>query len=307
MSAAARPELEVAVGGGGGLGGGVGGVTAEVTEAAVAVKKVDISTSKPRFEVFKKIFMPWKWKKKTKSAKFTAISQQLERKMSVRISKSQLVEMGLIPPSYSDFVSSTEPFPQSGDNPCHEEMSWVEGVGVVPPPAMFSPTLTESGLCSPGSDHSWGAGLDLSLSPGSVLGKTEELNISLSSGSMLSSSPPGLTQASPLSPASVVTAVMRGQQADPVAGQECKQGDEVPPSPARRESVMSETGEEVDGTVQQVGGVTAGQLGREEWEQRRERISSALERRLSTRPTAEELQARGVLPDKAALINTDDE
>ena len=275
--------------------------------SAVAVKKVDISTSKPRFEVFKKIFMPWKWKKKNKSAKFTAISQQLERKMSVRISKSQLVEMGLIPPSYSDFVSSTEPFPQSGDNPCHEEMSWVEGVGVVPPPAMFSPTLTESGLCSPGSDHSWGAGLDLSLSPGSVLGTKEILNISLSSGSMLSSSLPDSTQPSPASLASVVPAVMWGQQADSVAGQESKEEDKVDPSPARRESVLSETGEEVVGTVQQLGGVAAGQLGREEWEQRRERISSALERRLSTRPTPEELQARGVLPEQAAQTNIDDE
>ena len=54
---------------------------------------------KSKMNIFKKIFMPWKWKSKKKSNKFTATSTVLERKISVRISRQQLQARGIIPPT----------------------------------------------------------------------------------------------------------------------------------------------------------------------------------------------------------------
>merc|ERR1719315_122425 len=111
--------------------------------------------------------MPWKWKKKKKSEKFKAISKTLERKISVRISKEQLVEMGLYHPVKDDAVKAPVGEEVHEDNPCFDgaddslggdefptfisrscdsenefsplplsEASWVSDVGVIPPPAM---------------------------------------------------------------------------------------------------------------------------------------------------------------------------
>eukprot|EP00092_Neocalanus_flemingeri_P089717 GFUD01113554.1.p1 GENE.GFUD01113554.1~~GFUD01113554.1.p1 ORF type:complete len:501 (-),score=122.41 GFUD01113554.1:50-1552(-) len=151
---------------------------------------------KPVFHMLKKIFMPWKWKRKKKSEKFKAISKTLERKISVRISKDKLIEMGLIPstgpdqmpipteasceenPCYDGRADSTEEeFPTFTDgklddsenkfSPAHvSETSWVSDVGVIPPPAMFSPPtpvpVSAVGLRSQMSVSSAGEGLDLS-------------------------------------------------------------------------------------------------------------------------------------------------
>jgi len=146
---------------------------------------------KPKFHLLKKIFMPWKWKKKKKSEKFNAISKTLERKISVRISKDQLVEMGLIPSTELDQIPVPTEAPQEnrcydgedaaqvkvpGENPDEVdacvppkavETSWVCEVGVVPPPEMFSPPVpmveVESASLRPQmSLSSAGDGLDLS-------------------------------------------------------------------------------------------------------------------------------------------------
>jgi len=149
---------------------------------------------KPKFHMLKKLFMPWKWKKKKKSEKFKAISKTLERKMSVRISKDQLMEMGIFPPT-SPYQMTNPNEASSEDNPCYDgredtteeefptftdgklddsenefapvlvgETSWVSEVGVIPPPAMFSPPVpgSDTGLRPQVSVTSIGEGLDLS-------------------------------------------------------------------------------------------------------------------------------------------------
>jgi len=165
-------------------------VTSE-TSAEVAMSDQGSVSSKHKFP-WKKIFMPWKWKRKKKSEKFKAISKTLERKISVRISKDQLVEMGLYQPVVEDALMS----PVTGndtqeDNPCYDggedsfggdefptyiskndsehefspvppsEASWVSDVGVIPPPPMFSPHVTVIKE-SRHSVTSAGEGLDLS-------------------------------------------------------------------------------------------------------------------------------------------------
>merc|ERR1719427_2619649 len=64
--------------------------------------------------------MPWKWKKKKKSDKFKAISKTLERKISVRISKDQLVEVGLYHPVTEDAVISPMAGGANEDNLCYD-------------------------------------------------------------------------------------------------------------------------------------------------------------------------------------------
>ncbi|XP_020901081.1 phosphatase and actin regulator 1 isoform X2 [Exaiptasia diaphana] len=46
---------------------------------------------------FGKLFRPWKWRKRKKSERFIATSQNLERQLSVRAKREELVEKGIIP------------------------------------------------------------------------------------------------------------------------------------------------------------------------------------------------------------------
>jgi len=163
------------------------------TSAEIAMSDQGSVSSKQRFP-WKKIFMPWKWKKKKKSDKFKAISKTLERKISVRISKDQLVEMGLYHPVTEDAVISPMVGGAHEDNLCYDgdggeesiggdeyptfiskndsehefspvapgEASWVSVIGVIPPPPMFSPRTSEQARESRHSVTSAGEGLDLS-------------------------------------------------------------------------------------------------------------------------------------------------
>ena len=90
----------------------------EATETAnaTAVKKKNI---------FKKIFQPWKWKTKKKSKLKTKVAI-FERKISVRVSQRGK-RQGL------EVVGEVE-----GRGPGCGETSWVEEVGVLPPPSQFA-------------------------------------------------------------------------------------------------------------------------------------------------------------------------
>ena len=81
----------------------VGHNTTDVDEAAEVVTEASLreaSTTKVKSKrnIFKKIFMPWKWKTKKKSEKFKSTSVVMERKISVRISRAALLERGILPP-----------------------------------------------------------------------------------------------------------------------------------------------------------------------------------------------------------------
>jgi len=53
---------------------------------------------KSRLHAFGRLFKPWKWKRKKKSEKFEAASKSLERKISVRTSKEELIQRGILLP-----------------------------------------------------------------------------------------------------------------------------------------------------------------------------------------------------------------
>ncbi|XP_073983688.1 phosphatase and actin regulator 2 isoform X5 [Rhodnius prolixus] len=51
---------------------------------------------KSKFSAFGRLFKPWKWKRKKKSEKFEAASRSLERKISVRAPRDELVQKGIL-------------------------------------------------------------------------------------------------------------------------------------------------------------------------------------------------------------------
>ena len=307
-------------------------------------------TMKPKFHYLKKLFMPWKWKKKKKSEKFRAISNVLERKMSTRISKDQLIEMGLIPPSYQGQDSSRR------DNPCFDERgdtsllesaslftnninnesynerevdrSWVSEVGVIPPPEMFSPRSSlDTKLTSLVSVMAVGEGLDLSdpnlgdkllhfpihdcdvnENPVDVEGLNHEHCDKEIKSTKLSKTP---------RLASVVKLAMDQHDNKVVLEVNKPAGDKnviVNDGPNIKEdehggdddlstnSDMKRKNPHNDGTPttrpalkDKPTNINSPKT-LEEWRERREKIGRNLERRLSTRPSAEEMRERNLIP-----------
>ncbi|XP_069703922.1 phosphatase and actin regulator 2 isoform X12 [Periplaneta americana] len=64
---------------------------------------------KSKFSALGRLFKPWKWKRKKKSDKFEAASRSLERKISVRANRDELVQKGILMPE-----SPTSPLPEPG-------------------------------------------------------------------------------------------------------------------------------------------------------------------------------------------------
>ena len=250
--------------------------------------------------------------------------------MSTRMSQDQLKEMGLIPPSHSGGQDSS--ILQSTENPCYDEAepdnstvaeeeqldaSWVTQVGVIPPPAMFSPPHQSS--ASLVSVMKVGAGLDLSdpslsekiggLSPGEKdnpdHGDREEpevieaINPQLSLARGDTPRLPGVERAGARTdqPNRLVLQVnspqlgggeetSRETVASTVASLKRKLSSQCPdisPLPARP-------------PLKEKPAKVCCQTSQEEWRERREKIGRSLERRLSTRPSAEELRDRNLIP-----------
>ncbi|XP_055602997.1 phosphatase and actin regulator 4 isoform X2 [Uranotaenia lowii] len=63
---------------------------------------------KSKFSAFGRFFKPWKWRRKKKSEKFESTSKSLERKISVRANREELVQKGiLLPESPTSALSIT--------------------------------------------------------------------------------------------------------------------------------------------------------------------------------------------------------
>ncbi|XP_068179983.1 phosphatase and actin regulator 4B isoform X2 [Antennarius striatus] len=72
---------------------------------------------KGKFSTLGKIFKPWKWRKKKSSDKFTETSEELERKMSTRRTRQELIEQGVLkedPDNDSDAQNLKEPCVKNG-------------------------------------------------------------------------------------------------------------------------------------------------------------------------------------------------
>ncbi|XP_026329963.1 phosphatase and actin regulator 4 isoform X2 [Hyposmocoma kahamanoa] len=65
---------------------------------------------KSKFSAFGRLFKPWKWKRKKKSEKFEAASRTLERKISVRANRDELVQKGILLPE-----SPVTPVPEGNE------------------------------------------------------------------------------------------------------------------------------------------------------------------------------------------------
>ncbi|XP_032514017.2 phosphatase and actin regulator 1 isoform X4 [Danaus plexippus] len=74
--------------------------------------------TKSKFSAFGRLFKPWKWKRKKKSEKFEAASRTLERKISVRANREELVQKGILMPE-----SPVTPVPEANEDvsPGYEE------------------------------------------------------------------------------------------------------------------------------------------------------------------------------------------
>ncbi|XP_042209405.1 phosphatase and actin regulator 2-like isoform X13 [Homarus americanus] len=67
-------------------------------------------TKSSKFSALGRLFKPWKWKRKKKSEKFEATSRSLERKISMRVNKEELVQKGILMPD-----SPTSPIAEVSD------------------------------------------------------------------------------------------------------------------------------------------------------------------------------------------------
>ncbi|XP_049867170.1 phosphatase and actin regulator 1 isoform X2 [Pectinophora gossypiella] len=85
---------------------------------------------KSKFSAFGRLFKPWKWKRKKKSEKFEAASRTLERKISVRANREELVQKGILLPE-----SPVTPVPEGDESsspPYGEEARGEAGGGQGP-------------------------------------------------------------------------------------------------------------------------------------------------------------------------------
>ena len=328
----------------------------------------EVVQSKPKFHMLKKLFMPWKWKKKKKSDKFKAISKTLERKISVRVSKDKLVEMGLIAPAELDHKTPVPTEASSDDNPCYDhgenaldneefpisieeqpddseneftlapagDTSWVADVGVIPPPAMFSPPQlippnSESGLRPQMSVSSAGEGLDLSdpRLPERIVhfqqddtGDEEDIsdgvdecyeainpmvtNLDSSTIEIKSKFQNASMSVKEIS-SMINSASPRFIRQNPISisSESCNDEnlDPVPENESVKTVQKVDRNESLQLKLSQrpplrelVDRNLIHQIGQDEWQERKNRIGRRLERRLSTRPSAEELRERNLIP-----------
>ncbi|GFT01046.1 phosphatase and actin regulator 2 [Trichonephila clavipes] len=61
-----------------------------------------MKTKQRRFAILRRIFQPWQWKRRKKRDSFEQTSRTLERKISMRSSKEELVKKGVLMPDGSD-------------------------------------------------------------------------------------------------------------------------------------------------------------------------------------------------------------
>ncbi|GFV21595.1 phosphatase and actin regulator 2 [Trichonephila clavipes] len=55
-----------------------------------------------RFAMLRRFFKPWQWKRKKKSDRFEQTSRTLERKISMRSTKEELIKKGVLMPDGTD-------------------------------------------------------------------------------------------------------------------------------------------------------------------------------------------------------------
>ncbi|GFV34017.1 phosphatase and actin regulator 2 [Trichonephila clavipes] len=87
-------------------------VLCKKVKGAMKTSSVDSNSQSPtpspmkskhrRFAMLRRIFQPWKWKRKKKNDRFEQTSRTLERKISMHSSKEELVKKGVFMPDGTD-------------------------------------------------------------------------------------------------------------------------------------------------------------------------------------------------------------
>ncbi|XP_071050349.1 phosphatase and actin regulator 3 isoform X2 [Onthophagus taurus] len=100
---------------------------------------------KSKLAAFGKFFKPWKWKRKKKSDKLEAVSRTLERKISVRANRDELVQKGILLPE----SPLTPPISEPGETvPSHFPPEIVQQTQTSPqpspqcPPPVYHPNMS---------------------------------------------------------------------------------------------------------------------------------------------------------------------
>ncbi|GIX71723.1 phosphatase and actin regulator 2 [Caerostris darwini] len=73
-----------------------------------------IEGKQSRLSALGRFFKPWKWKRKKKSDKFEQTSRVLERKISMRATKEELIKKGVLLPDYDVIKEETDSPPKKG-------------------------------------------------------------------------------------------------------------------------------------------------------------------------------------------------
>ncbi|XP_063378032.1 phosphatase and actin regulator 3 isoform X3 [Cydia fagiglandana] len=93
------------------------GTTVRTNSLGSGARTPPVERTKSKFSALGRLFKPWKWKRKKKSEKFEAASRTLERKISVRANRDELVQKGILLPE-----SPCAPVPEANeDSPTYEE------------------------------------------------------------------------------------------------------------------------------------------------------------------------------------------
>ncbi|KZS11966.1 Phosphatase and actin regulator, partial [Daphnia magna] len=94
------------------VGGGVGGVTGigsgqTLPAPITSWNNLPLERSKSKFASLSRLFKPWKWRVRRKSDKLESVSQTLERKMSMRAHRDELIQKGILLPDLANTTSPT--------------------------------------------------------------------------------------------------------------------------------------------------------------------------------------------------------
>ncbi|XP_013186549.2 phosphatase and actin regulator 1 isoform X3 [Amyelois transitella] len=87
------------------------GSTVRTNSLGSGARTPPVERTKSKFSAFGRLFKPWKWKRKKKSEKFEAASRTLERKISVRANRDELVQKGILLPE-----SPVTPVPEANED-----------------------------------------------------------------------------------------------------------------------------------------------------------------------------------------------
>ncbi|KAI9551414.1 hypothetical protein GHT06_021747 [Daphnia sinensis] len=90
--------------------GGVGGVTGSGQTLPAPINSwnnLPLERSKSKFASLSRLFKPWKWRVRRKSDKLESVSQTLERKMSMRAHRDELIQKGILLPDLANATSPT--------------------------------------------------------------------------------------------------------------------------------------------------------------------------------------------------------